>query len=317
MTTLRSLTVLNNSLVEVDLLYVCNDGAAAAEEEEERSFVRIPPGEHRTQETFAEHKWRCRSRPDGTLLVTVACGDANLFVTDLSPELGEPRRLALDNHTQAEAEALWLDGESGAESSYLRAPPGESRTQQTFEGHTWRLKSAADASQLATVVLGAASPRLGLGGLPPTTSVLTASGAPSAEGESATERGHSGPSTFYAQRVTIGATGLAIRAHAAVSPHALAAAAEVVGRMLQGCPREVVARLAAAGCTVAVIGREQVTSDVPEHAFLSGERCGSRATNRHPEARRPTPDARSLSLKPSLKPSLSPDPSPNLRPDPR
>ena len=283
MTTLRSLTVLNNSPVEVDLLYVCNDGTE--EEEEERSFVRIPPGEARTQETFAEHKWRCRSRPDGTLLVTVACGEADLFVTDLSPELGEPRRLELENHTQAEAEAMWLDGESGAESSYLRAPPGESRTQQTFEGHTWRLKSAADASQLATVVLGAASPRLGLGGPPPATSALTASDAPSAEGGS-------GPSTFYAQRVTVGATGIAIRAHAAVSPHALAAAAEVVGRMLQGCPREVVARLAAAGCTVAVIGREQVTSDVPEHAFLSGERCGSYATNLRPslEARSPKPE---------------------------
>ena len=83
MTSLRSLTVLNNSLLEVDLLYVSNDAAAAAEEEEERSFVHIPPGEARTQQTFAEHKWRCRSRPDGTLLVTVACGEANLFVTDL------------------------------------------------------------------------------------------------------------------------------------------------------------------------------------------------------------------------------------------
>ena len=167
MTTLRSLTVLNNSPVEVDLLYVCNEGAAAAEEEEEeRSFVRIPPGEARTQETFAEHKWRCRSRPDGTLLVTVACGDADLFVTDLSPELGEPRRLELDNHTQAEAEAVWLDGGSGAESSYLRAPPGGSCTQQTFVAHTWRLKSVSDASLLATVVLGAASPRLGLNAHP-------------------------------------------------------------------------------------------------------------------------------------------------------
>ena len=279
MTTLRSLTVLNDSPLEVDLLYVCNDD----EEEEERSFVRIPPSESRTQQTFAGHKWRCRSRPDGTLLVTVACGDADLFVTDLSPELGEPRRLELDNHTQMEAEAVWLNGESGAETSYLRAPPGESRTQQTFEGHTWRLKSAADAAQLATVVLGAASPRLGLGGPPPPrTSALTASGAPSAE------RGDSDASHFYAQRVTIGATGLSIRAHAAVSPHALAAAAEVVGRMLQGCPREVLARLAAAGCTVAVIGREQVTSDVPEHAFLSGERCGSCTSNHHPA---PTPNA--------------------------
>ena len=280
MTTLRSLTVVNDSSLEVDLLYVCNE----EEEEEERSFVRIPPSESRTQQTFAGHKWRCRSRPDGTLLVTVACGDADLFVTDLSPELGGPRRLELDNHTQTEAEAVWLDGESGAETSYLRAPPGESRTQQTFEGHTWRLKSAADAAQLATVVLGAASPRLGLGGPPPRTSALTASGAPSAE------RGHSDASHFYAQRVTIGATGLSILAHAAVSPHALAAAAEVVGRMLQGCPREVLARLAAAGCTVAVIGREQVTSDVPEHAFLSGERCGSCTSNHHP-APTPTPEA--------------------------
>ena len=101
---------MNDSPLEVDLLYACNE----EEEEEERSFVRIPPSESRTQQTFAGHKWRCRSRPDGTLLVTVACGDADLFVTDLSPELGGPRRLELDNHTQTEAEAVWLDGESGA-----------------------------------------------------------------------------------------------------------------------------------------------------------------------------------------------------------
>ena len=49
MTTLRSLTVVNDSSLEVDLLYVCN---AEEEEEAERSFVRIPPSESRTQQTL-------------------------------------------------------------------------------------------------------------------------------------------------------------------------------------------------------------------------------------------------------------------------
>ena len=142
MTSLRSLTVLNNSLLEVDLLYVSNDAAAAAEEEEERSFVHIPPGEARTQQTFAEHKWRCRSRPDGTLLVTVACGEANLFVTDLSPERGEPRRLELDNHTQAEGQRrcglMARAARSQATSTRLPASPARSKPSRGTRGASSR-----------------------------------------------------------------------------------------------------------------------------------------------------------------------------------
>ena len=45
--------------------------------------------------------------------------------------------------------------------------------------------------------------------------------------------------------------------------------------MLSRSPVEVVARLAAAGCTVAVIGRGQLTSDVPEHAGFGGAATGN------------------------------------------
>ena len=55
---LRRLTVGNSSQSEVDLLYVYTE----ADDEQERSYLRLQPGETRTQETFADHQWRLRSR---------------------------------------------------------------------------------------------------------------------------------------------------------------------------------------------------------------------------------------------------------------
>lgn len=53
-----------------------------------------------------------------------------------------------------------------------------------------------------------------------------------------------------------------------VDPRAVDAARRIVERMLEHCQPAIVHRMAAAGCTVAVIGREQVTSDMPPHNFL-------------------------------------------------
>ena len=202
---LRRLTVGNSSQLEVDLLYVCTE----ADDEQERSYLRLQPGETRTQETFADHQWRLRSRPDGALLATVRCGDVDLFVTDISPVVGEEQPcLAFTNRTQlGEAEVLYINEESGAEASYLRVPPGESRTQNTFLGHTWRCKAAADGTMLAAVVAGAANARLGLGG---SDGQEAASAGPSAAAAEA----------FYSQVVTVGSSGLRVRAHADVSPQA-------------------------------------------------------------------------------------------------
>ncbi len=55
-----------------------------------------------------------------------------------------------------------------------------------------------------------------------------------------------------------------------VDTRAIEAARRIVERMLENCQPAIVHRMAAAGCSVAVIGRAQVTSDMPPHNFLKG-----------------------------------------------
>ena len=55
-----------------------------------------------------------------------------------------------------------------------------------------------------------------------------------------------------------------------VDTRAIEAARRIVERMLEHCQPAIVHRMAAAGCSVAVIGRGQVTSDMPPHNFLKG-----------------------------------------------
>lgn len=261
-----ALTLINQTLLAVDLLFV-SDGEA----EEERSYLTLLPGETRKQYTFPEHRWRCRSLSDGALLATVSCGAIealDVLLTNQAPdESSGLLDLQLTNRTDHAAEVLWIDEDSRAERNYGRAAAGESRTQQTFAGHTW-LCRATDEMRLATVVLGSVGVHLSFGRAP---------SEPAAGPPSATEMQLDAPhtSSFYSQRIVVGETGLAIRAHAAVSPQAMASAEEVVRRMLEFTPAAVVERLVAARCTVAIIGREQLTSDVPEHSWLSGAQTGN------------------------------------------
>ena len=70
---------------------------------------------------------------------------------------------------------------------------------------------------------------------------------------------------FYAQQVDAG--GLAVLASARVDPLALQVAAQVVQGMLAG-RADLLAVLRAAGVRVAVIARDEVTTDLPEYADL-------------------------------------------------
>ncbi|KAI8473554.1 MAG: hypothetical protein J3K34DRAFT_499330 [Monoraphidium minutum] len=64
------------------------------------------------------------------------------------------------------------------------------------------------------------------------------------------------------------ALGIPIKAWECVAAAAVAEAARVLERMLAGAPPGVLQRLAAAGVQVAIIGRHQLTSDIPEHRFV-------------------------------------------------
>eukprot|EP00775_Hariotina_reticulata_P012948 gene12948-13076_t len=62
-----------------------------------------------------------------------------------------------------------------------------------------------------------------------------------------------------------------IMAYECVSQAAVDAACCCINHMLAGCRPDIVSRMVIAGCTVAIIGRCQVTTDVPAHRFMRAQ----------------------------------------------
>ncbi|MEW5317218.1 MAG: hypothetical protein WDW38_008537 [Sanguina aurantia] len=62
--------------------------------------------------------------------------------------------------------------------------------------------------------------------------------------------------------------GMQIKSYECVDLRAVSIAAHIISCMLQNSPPELVRRLSAGGAEVAIIGRDQVTSDIPAHALL-------------------------------------------------
>ena len=130
----------------------------------------------------------------------------------------------------------------------MNACAGVSKLQETFHGHVWRLKNASGTVEL-TVDSEADGQELLLYSedyLPP----------PSAEADAA---------AFYTQCIEVGCAGLKVRASNAVAAGAVIVASDIAGNMLRHSPASVLSNLAAHECSLAVIGRDQVTSDIPEH----------------------------------------------------
>ena len=59
-----------------------------------------------------------------------------------------------------------------------------------------------------------------------------------------------------------------MQAYDCVGDHAAGVACHVIRQMLEHAPRELLQRLAAAKAVVAIIGRHQVTTDIPDHAYM-------------------------------------------------
>lgn len=74
---------------------------------------------------------------------------------------------------------------------------------------------------------------------------------------------------FYSKRLDY--RGIAIKAHADVADEALLRARGTLERMLGHCP-QVLENLVAAGAELHIIGKDQQTSDLPEHRHLKGQR---------------------------------------------
>ena len=128
---------------------------------------------------------------------------------------------------------------------YATIAPRGRQVQETFEGHRWRL-ACEDTEVSAEIVMPAEAAELRID-------------APGGSTEDETE------GAFYRQSLDVGVAGLRVRAAEVVSADAVRSAAEIVGKMLADSPQTLLARLEAAMCTIAVIGREQKTSDIPEH----------------------------------------------------
>jgi hypothetical protein len=64
------------------------------------------------------------------------------------------------------------------------------------------------------------------------------------------------------------ACGLDIKAYDCVAEPAVCIACRLLERMLEGSPPEVVERLVRAGACVGIIGRCQLTTDMPGHTYM-------------------------------------------------
>ena len=158
------------------------------------------------------------------------------------------------NRTQHEAVLFYL-AEDAEPVQYATLAPGGRHLQETFAGHRGlrRNKDAVASAELcmpadaATLLLhhGSALDHF----VPPPQQPLA--------------------DAFYSQQRLAGTSGLPVRASEVVSPKAVEAAAAIVSCMLQDCPAWLVARLRAAGCSIAVIGAQQKTRDIPEHRHLA------------------------------------------------
>ena len=162
------------------------------------------------------------------------------------------------NRTSHTATLLYIEEGTENEMEY-GGPllPGAERTQETFFGHRWRLQNAAGTVEL--IVTDAADQRLVLisddpeDNPPPPPS--TAEGFDEAAAAAA----------FYKQSAEVGRAGLSVRASDVVAAGAVLAAADICREMLKHSPNGLADRLAGNKCGIAVIGRDQVTSDIPEH----------------------------------------------------
>ncbi|KAG2498106.1 hypothetical protein HYH03_003864 [Edaphochlamys debaryana] len=159
----------------------------------------------------------------------------------------------ISNKSKRSIRGLWVDF-NGDEAEYFQLEAGHATPQMTYTTHLWRLRYK-DTGELVGEYAGPSAelevqPSGGLS----VRSWSVASPQPKPEWGEYRKRGS--------------ALGIEIWAYDCVLPRAVRIAEQVVGRMLELSPPEVVRRLVAGGAKVAIIGRHQVTTDIPAHSFM-------------------------------------------------
>ncbi|CAI5497714.1 unnamed protein product [Closterium sp. Naga37s-1] len=204
-----------------------------------------------------------------------------------------PVYLRFENQTEARVDVLWLS-HTGEEHCYFGLLPACCNTQATFEGNVWLVRDAATQKLLHRVKVALCSSvgrrqRYLIRPRPSQQHMLlgaavdhaAAAAAAAAAGNAAAcvkqvvvedeAEGDVRVPSCYRQVVGT-AVGVPVVAHGRVCMPALCAAADIVEHMLELTPPDVVTRLQDNWCKVAVIGREQVTTDILEHSHLRGTR---------------------------------------------
>ena len=170
-------------------------------------------------------------------------------------------RVLAVNGSSHEAQLLWCDPE-GQEVAYGEAiRPGGAKEQETFVGHKWRLRSLRAASS----DMPALQTELTIAEGEPEQTLLLVEVEDGGSGTGSVQRDRPKTQSFYSQAYNVGIGGLQVKAAAEVGAEALSRAADVVRGMLQESPASVLERLESRQCSVAIIGRKQKTSDIPEH----------------------------------------------------
>ncbi|GAX80570.1 hypothetical protein CEUSTIGMA_g8007.t1 [Chlamydomonas eustigma] len=164
----------------------------------------------------------------------------------------------VNESTTENVSCVWV-GYDSKEVEYHKLEPGHAIAQSTYNTHPWRLRGTngrligeycGHGSKLVVTVDG---------------SFLTAPlEAPNSHVKP--EWGQ------YRDRAEV--MGLTVQAYDCVGEDAVEAACRLIKKMLNDCPQSVLDRLSSAGARVGIIGRHQLTTDIPEHSYMKMTKGG-------------------------------------------
>eukprot|EP00897_Mesotaenium_endlicherianum_P000990 jgi/Mesen1/10892/ME000935S10219 len=173
----------------------------------------------------------------------------------------EPVYVRFENQTCNSVSVYWL-AHSGQQKLSFQLQAGCCVCQLTYEGQVWIVRDTC--SQLELVRTQASGKRRQVCCLQPFI-LHSAGGGPL---QVSTEADVCIPACYTRQLAS--KLGIPIVGHSQVATSALLAAADIITHMLQGCSQQMVGRLQREACKVAIIARDQVTTDILEHSYLRG-----------------------------------------------
>ena len=154
---------------------------------------------------------------------------------------------------------LWIK-ENGEEVKYNELEPGHSSPQQSYSTHAWRFRSQEDGRVIGEYV--GHSKRLVIHD-----SCIELLPLEDITYEPKPEWG------AYRVRAT-SSSGLEIWSFDCVDKQAIKEAQSIIDHMLNEAKSDVIKNLLKCKCKVSIIGRDQYTTDIPEHSYLKLQRGG-------------------------------------------